>query len=157
MQKKRLSYYVFFSIVLIGTITLSITSFLWIGNIYQTYQREAQRIQENYTNKVKDELKNRVDTIVSLINYRKATTEARLQKNIQSRVLELNGLMTYLYESNRDKLPDSDIKKLITEAVRGMRFNDGRGYYFIDTLTGGRHFIPCSAQHRGQQSILSAR
>lgn len=149
MQKKRLSYYVFFSIVLIGTITLSITSFLWIGNIYQTYQREAQRIQESYTNKVKDELKNRVDTIVSLINYRKATTEARLQRNIQSRVHELNGLMTYLYESNRDKLSDADIKKLITEAVRGMRFNDGRGYYFIDTLQGDVILYPVAPSTEG--------
>jgi len=150
MKKKRLAYYVFFNVMLIGITALAITSYLWINNIYDTYARESARIQEEYTNKVRDELKKRVDTIVSFINYRKASTEALLQQDVRNRVNELHSLMTYLYNANQGKLNNQEIQTLITESVRGVRYNNGRGYYFIDTLAGDVVLYPVAPESEGK-------
>ncbi|MBM6550859.1 cache domain-containing protein [Marinomonas ostreistagni] len=136
MRKKRLSVFVFYNIVLIGAFAIALTSLLWINNIYQTYQSDSKRIRDDYTQQVKDELKTRVDALVSYIDYRRSQTDTRLRADIKSRVLEIKALINTLYTQNQGKMSTAALQELIIETVRGMRFNEGRGYYFIASLDG---------------------
>lgn len=150
MKKKRLTFFVFFSVIAVGSVALLITSALWINSIFAKYEGDSVKIQDYHINRVKNELKNRVDTIVSFINYRRETTESLLKDELKNRVYELNNLVNHIYKQNKDQLTTNQLTSLIKETVRGLRYNHGRGYYFIDTLQGDVILYPIAPQSEGK-------
>ncbi|RQW65091.1 sensor domain-containing diguanylate cyclase [Vibrio viridaestus] len=153
MKKKRLTFFVFFNVITVGSLALLITSLLWVNSIFDKYDRDSARIQEYHTNRVRDELKNRVDTIVSFINYRKETTETLLKDELRNRILEINHLINHLYNENKDELTRPQLTSLIRETIRGLRYNNGRGYYFIDTLDGDVILYPIAPKTEGTNQL----
>jgi diguanylate cyclase (GGDEF)-like protein len=150
MKKRSLSFFVFFNVISVGIIALMVTASLWISSIYDRYESDYERIETYHISKVKDELKNRVDTIISFIDYRSHETESRLKSEIENRVFELNNLINHLYDSNINTLTEAEIKTLIIDTVRGLRYNDGRGYYFIDSLEGDVVLYPIAPESEGK-------
>jgi diguanylate cyclase (GGDEF)-like protein len=150
MKKRSLSFFVFFNVISVGIIALMVTASLWISSIYDRYESDYERIEAYHISKVKDELKNRVDTIISFIDYRSHETESRLKSEIENRVFELNNLINHLYDSNINTLTEAEIKTLIIDTVRGLRYNDGRGYYFIDSLEGDVVLYPIAPESEGK-------
>lgn len=53
-------------------------------------------------------------------------------------------------------LGTAETQKLIVETLRPLRFFDGRGYYFIDTLDGDCVLLPTSPEREGH-SLLPIR
>ena len=150
MKKRSLSFFVFFNVISVGIVVLLISASLWINSIFDKYETDVERIEQYHTSKVKEELKNRVDTVISFINYRRKTTESLLKNEIENRVLELKGLIEHLYISNLNALTEAEIKTLIVETIRGLRYNKGRGYYFIDSLEGDVILYPIAPDSEGK-------
>ena len=53
---------------------------------------------------------------------------------------------------NKD-LDKNRVKKLIIEALREIRFNDGRGYLFIYDKQGINHLLPYNSELEGKSFI----
>jgi diguanylate cyclase (GGDEF)-like protein len=149
-RKKRLTFLVFLNAISLGAIVLLITSLLWIDSIYKEYEQDSIRIEQEHINQIRSQLKNRVDSFVKLIKYRNASIEDDLKENLKNRVYELNSLMTDLYNNNKGLLTDIEIKELMRETIRGLRYNQGRGYYFIDTLEGDVILYPVFRASEGK-------
>ena len=150
VRKKRLTFLVFLNAISLGVIVLLVTSILWINSIYKEYEHDSIRIEQQHMNQVRSQLKNRVDSFVKLLRYRNNSIEDDLKNNLKNRVYELNSLMMDLYNNNKDRLTDTEIKVLIRETIRGLRYNQGRGYYFIDTLEGDVILYPVFRESEGK-------
>ncbi len=148
-KKKRLTLLVFTNALSLGAIALLITSALWIESIYEKYELDSIRLERAHINQVRSQLKNRVDTLVNLAHYRNDKIEQDLKNDLKNRVYELNSLMMEIYTTNQGIKSDDEIKQLIRETVRSLRYNQGRGYYFIDTLQGDVILYPVYPKSEG--------
>lgn len=82
-----------------------------------------------------------VDSVYQQLTYEKQQTEKDLKIQIKQRVYEAYDISHAIYRENAEK-SDAEITRLITTALRDIRFNDGRGYYFIYKMDGTNVLLP---------------
>ena len=138
-MKKRKNSFVnlirFFGIVFITGIGFSIVG-IEVISTYSDYNIRAQSMRSNYISQQKDLIKQEVMRVVDEIYYQKAQSEALTQQKIKSRVSEAYSIIQNIYQKNRSKKTEADIKQMILDALRPIRFEDGNGYYFITRFDG---------------------
>jgi PAS domain S-box-containing protein len=122
--------------VSVAFISITISSVVMIIREYQNFRVEADETRTIYINEQKALIKNEVETVVEYIEYMKSLTEERLERNIKNRTNEAIAVASNIYNENRDLKSRTDIEKMIKDALRPVRFNHGRGYYFATDLTG---------------------
>lgn len=83
----------------------------------------------------KESIRQHVNIIVSEVDYQKNLAEQVLKQQAKARVDEAYDIATNLYRTNLDK-PEKEITKLISEALRPIRFFDQRGYFFVFNMDG---------------------
>ena len=81
-------------------------------------------------------LKEQVHSVIDFITHERCLNEARTKRNIRDRVLEADAVATHLYNTYRNEMNLDQLKDMVREALREIRFNDGRGYYFATALDG---------------------
>jgi len=152
MKKTLSNYYLL--------VTLFFSSFLVVGIavLYITLQKEIfvqnnQSIHDNILENYKRELKNRVEIIEQYIDHKQAQTQERLKSSLKKRVYEAHEIIDSLYQYNKDTMDEKALKQLIIEALRTIRFNEGRGYYFIDTLEGECLLFPIRKSDEGKNIL----
>jgi len=61
--------------------------------------------------------------------------------------------MTFIYEKYKDTEPEEKIKERIKDALRALRFNDGRGYFYIVSLEGKSVLYPLNQNFENKTII----
>jgi signal transduction histidine kinase/ActR/RegA family two-component response regulator len=97
------------------------------------FKEELLKIEQNVISKSKIQVKNDVDEIYELIQYEKNQAEIKLKNNIKNHLYEAHTIAMSIYENNKDK-SEIVVTKMIKDAIRNIRFNEGRGYFFIYDL-----------------------
>ncbi|PKI16344.1 sensor histidine kinase [Colwellia sp. 12G3] len=75
-------------------------------------------------------IKNEVLKVHDLIKNEKAQSIQKIKDSLQERVREAHAIASSIYRNNQDKSA-VEIKLLISDALRDIRFNKGRGYFFV--------------------------
>ena len=153
MKKQNLTLSIFVSISVLAAVTLLITGSLWINSIQNRFHIESKQIREIQIANMETQIKNSVDALVEFIEYRKKTTETVLKKELKERVHNVKSIIEGIYEKNKDSLSKNEIQEQIISTLRNIRFNDGRGYYFIDTLEGDVVLYPTIPESEGLNLI----
>jgi signal transduction histidine kinase len=83
----------------------------------------------------KQQIKNEITRAHQFIIEERKQTISSLKLNIKSRVNEAYDIAKSIYEKNLTKKP-KEIKKMINDALVDIRFNEGRGYFFIYKVDG---------------------
>ncbi len=118
-----------------GTSTLILTGF-WLYQQYSYHQQELVNFEQEYLEARKLELKNQVEWVLNYISFQRTRAEERLKREIRSRTDEAHAIAQHLYDTYRHTRSPDDLKKMIIEALRPIRFNQGRGYFFATSLQG---------------------
>lgn len=139
---------------LVNIVTLTICSTLLIGSLlivqrFIEFNKESKQLKNNFMNNKKQSLIREVERTIQFIQFKKSTTEQHLKEDIKGRVYEAYNLITHLYEKNKDTMTENEIKDVIKETLRPMRFNDERGYYFIVSLDGVEVLYPTNPEYEG--------
>jgi PAS domain S-box-containing protein len=103
---------------------------------YITFRNESVRMRDEYQSMRKDLLKNQVNQAIDYIDYSRSNTEKRLKESIQARVEEAHAIASHIYREHIVNKNKADVINLILDALRPIRFNQGRGYYFATGLDG---------------------
>ena len=103
---------------------------------YLKFIDNSQNIKSNHIDNVKEKLKWEVKHYIGLINNTKKRAVSEYKDRVVSRVNEAHALATGLYNSYKDTKSEEEIKKLIVETLRTIRFENQNGYYFIFDLNG---------------------
>jgi PAS domain S-box-containing protein len=122
--------------VLVAFITSSLMLTIWIGNEYSFFLSESKLLREEYFRSEKAKLRMEVNNVVDYINYMKSTTKSRLESELKERVYEAVSIAENIYQENAGARPMDEIEKMFKDAVRPIRFLNGRGYYFAFTMEG---------------------
>ncbi|MFO7884315.1 MAG: cache domain-containing protein, partial [Desulfobacteraceae bacterium] len=110
--------------------------FLWVLNEYTEFKQESVSITENFADSEKKKLKTQVQSVLEYVQHMRGQTEKRVRNSIKRRVNEAYAIAVNIYNENKDSKPGDEIKKMITDALRPIRFNQDRGYYFAFTMEG---------------------
>ena len=117
------------SLVVITSLAFFIGIF-WAINEYQAYKESIENIRNTYQNQYETRVKEELDKVVELINYRRRQSELRVELDIRQRVQAAYTIASHSYRMYKDEQTIDEIRFMVSELLRPMRWNNGRGYYF---------------------------
>ncbi|MCW8860723.1 MAG: cache domain-containing protein, partial [Deltaproteobacteria bacterium] len=129
------------SILCIGT--------LWLYSGYQQLLSETEILKKQAVQNQMDQQKERVHFVSSMIKNEQQTLQETMDAAIRQRTLEAHVVMESIYERTKSDHTTEQIAELIKAALRDIRFNKGRGYYFITGLDGVEVLYPPNPQLEG--------
>jgi len=138
-------------IILIIILFVSVT--IYIDHNFLVKIKNVEKIESKYLAKQRSILSNKVDRIIEYINFTKADIDSSLRIDLKDRVYEAHSISMNLYEKYKNKLNDKELKELITESLRPIRYNSGKGYYFIVSMDGIEKLYPVKPEFEGQNVL----
>ena len=136
------------SILCIGTI--------WFVSGYAQLRSEAEILKNQAVQRQMELQKERVEQVISMIENERSIFYKRLGEQVRQRTLEAHAIMQGIYDNSKDKYSIEQIADLIRVALRNIRYNEGRGYFFATGLDGTEQLYPPDPQLEGT-SFLGVR
>ena len=138
--------------VFVLVVSFFVVLFLYFEN-KRTFHEEKKSIEEQFINENKEIIKDEVNRVYTFIKHLQETTEIELKKNVKERVYEAHSLATNIYEKNKDTKTKEEIFQLIKTALSGIRYNNGRGYFFMDDVYGNKLVHPIDTSIEGKNML----
>ncbi|MCP3872294.1 MAG: sensory box histidine kinase/response regulator protein, partial [Desulfobacteraceae bacterium] len=140
-------------LLIIVFVSISLWSLIWIHDEYSTFKTESDALREEFIQSQKLILKNEVTRVVKYCNDMRMQSEQKLEVALKERVYEAHQIATNIYQQNADSKDLPEIQKMIKDALRPIRFNGGRGYFFAASLDGIDHLYPVRPEIEGTNLI----
>ncbi|MBN1867424.1 cache domain-containing protein [Candidatus Sumerlaeota bacterium] len=134
--KKTISGTIFRHLMILVLILVVPLGAFWIAGSYLASMSDIREEESRLLDDQRVRLKNQVSQVIEYIEDKKSLLDSRLRMVVHERTIEAHAVATRLYEEYRDKKSVGEIQETIRETLRAIRFNDGRGYYFIVGLDG---------------------
>ncbi|WP_434514142.1 cache domain-containing protein [Dechloromonas sp. ARDL1] len=140
---------------LIGTLVIVLLITIGLGAFFswqQLVEQQAalERLELVVTEKLKARLRGEMDSAISFLEYTRLRTEDVLKRSLVEQVDSAFQIAEAIHVRESARRPAAEVKRLIVEALRPVRFYDGRGYYFIDDMSGQFILLPTAPQLEGQ-------
>ncbi|NLR91016.1 MULTISPECIES: cache domain-containing protein [Flammeovirga] len=135
-NKEHISEATFIPVMTLSVIAITFLVGIWSIKELSDYKADVERLETEFTENQKRVTRNEVENSAKYIRYLEKNTEKHLRKTLKNRVDEAYLIMTNIYERNKNKLPKKVIVELIKDSLYPIRFNNKRGYYFIDHISG---------------------
>jgi two-component system, sensor histidine kinase len=149
-KNKRLFTLFLFYLSLVSLLSMLSIGALWVFDKYRGFSEESQRIRRAFVDDQKQRAKAEVERAVGYIKYDVSRVQTRYRTEIKSRTQEAIDIAEAIYQVGKGTLPEDQIKRRIIETLNSIRYNNGRGYYFIIDMTGGRELFPSIPEMRGK-------
>lgn len=137
-------------IVLLITLVLG-GSFAWL----RVSERNAAlvRLESEAGELIQSRLQGEMDSAIDFLEYTRLRTEEVLRRRLVEQVDLALQVAEAIHGREAGKRPAAEVRRLIIEALRPIRFFEGRGYYFIDDMQGRFVLLPISPQLEGKVSL----
>ncbi len=116
---------------------------------YQAHKKDVLRSREAIENEKKQFLKHSVDNAISYINYNNSKVEERLNKELSMQIQNAWKLAYGIYNRFKNSKSEQEIKTLIIETLRPLRYFNGRGYIYIINMDGYTQMHPITPEKEG--------
>lgn len=136
-RKISLSSAPFFASLVVVTSLAVFIGIFWAVNEYRAYQESIENIRETYSNQYRARVREELDKVVELINYRRLQSELRVERDIRERVQVAYTMASHNYRLYKNEKNIQELRSLIVELLRPIRWNNGRGYYFAGRVDAG--------------------
>ncbi len=143
---------------LIGTLLIVLSLTIVLAGYYSWQSRhDAQsslaHIEQALNAQSEARLKAEMNNALSVIEFTRNRSEFLLSQSISRQVESAHQIANAIYARESGRRPASEVRKLIVETLRPVRFYDGRGYFFIDDMKGNVVLLPPSPQLEGKNII----
>ncbi|MBF0509655.1 MAG: cache domain-containing protein, partial [Deltaproteobacteria bacterium] len=122
---------------------------LWISHLYAKFHEDTEVLRQDYLKSQKNIIKKEVEAVIDYINYKKSMIREQLNQEIKRRTYEAAAIAKNIYDENKAIRNDSEIKKMVKDALRPIRFDDGQGYYFAGNMKGIEELFPDKPELEG--------
>lgn len=147
-EKKFLNIMKYTPSIFVLSITIFILTISFLDN-KKTFEEDKEKIRFEYTKENEEIIKQRVYEVYNYIKREQEYTEQELRKTLKEAIDIANNIINGIYNNNLDK-SEEEIKKLVVDALRNIKFNDGRGYYFIYENSGKNILLPHNEKLEGK-------
>jgi PAS domain S-box-containing protein len=128
--------------------TLIITKY-----INEESKHDISRIKDLYVNSHNQKIKEKVNNMYKYILHEENNALDKLKKNIKEKVYEAHNIAIKIYQQNKDIKSKQEIIELIKFYFNDIRFNDGRGYIFIEDINGKKILQPINKKLEGKNLL----
>ncbi len=153
MKKISLHNAFFVQLVLVGAVSVILVGYLWVSSEQSKFEKEIVTQRNDYIQSQKDILKREATGALTFVKYMRSQTENRLKNSIRNRVYEAHSIATHIYQQNIQKKSVKEIKEMIKDALRPIKFKKGRGYYFAFDLNGVETLFPVKPEMEGKSML----
>lgn len=152
MKKTLSNYYLLVAFIFIFVVAV-VTTAISYSTKKLVLNSSTQGIEKNILQSYKDELKNRTEIVEQLIAQKHLIVRKRLKDDIKKRANEAYKIAENIYSTYKDEKTKEEIQEIIKEVLRNIRFNNGRGYYFIDDVKGNCILYPIRPTIEGKNIL----
>lgn len=117
------------------------------------FNKDAEKAREEGLKSKKQLVKAEVEKVIDYIHFTRLFMEKRMRKNLKERTYEAWSIINNIYQKNAGKHSKQEVLKRIKQALRPIRFNNGRGYYFIVGLDGVEKLYPIQPEFEGKNLL----
>jgi diguanylate cyclase (GGDEF)-like protein len=114
-------------------VTILVIGYLWVSAEFQRVEEDNRRYKAEYLENQKASLRAEVQRVKALLLREKAKAVEELESRLKEETQHAFLIAQSIYESNKGVHPDAVIQQMIVSALRDIRLNGGRSYYFIST------------------------
>lgn len=100
------------------------------------FEADKEDLKQEYISNNKNEIEKNIDTISRYINNQYTNKMQYTKTNLQNHVNNAYNIINGIYNDHKDTKSKEEIIKIIKSVLLNIRFNDGRGYFFIYERTG---------------------
>jgi two-component system, NtrC family, sensor kinase len=132
-------------------LSIVITLFFYFEN-KETFLKEKKDIENTHileNNLIKDE----VNKVYNFIEKLQKSTEIELKESIKNRVYEAHTIASSIYNKYKNTKSNEEILEIIKTALNDFRYNQGRGYFFIDNSLGEKVLQPPNKELEGKSLL----
>lgn len=127
-------------------VIFSAISIFWVYQQSQIqFKRELEQLKTDSVLEMESLIKSEVLRVYDFIKAERMLSTDKIKANLQGRVQEAHAIAMSIYSNNQHR-SRAEIKILIKDALRDIRFNKGRGYFFIYENNGTSVMHPISPQ-----------
>ena len=123
------------SLILIGVLFIPLATLLLVHPFLE-FQQEIVEYRNSYTEKTKHDTKEQVQQAIARLSFDHSQSETRVRTMLQDQVYAAHAIATKVYEQNKNKMTEKELRSVVRETLRVIRYNDGRGYFFATNLDG---------------------
>ena len=143
---------------LIGTMTILVVLTLMLGGLFSwrslaDYRASLERIQQASAAQQTLRLKSELDSALGHIEFARSRTDEVLRNSLVVQVDTAVQIVEAIHARESPRRSSAEVKQLILEALRPVRFYEGRGYYFIDDMNGQFILLPTAPKLEGTTKL----
>ena len=136
LQRKTIRQVLLTNTLLVATLACVLTGGLWITQEIMAFNASVASLSERLHSARKERMKKEVDAAVAYLEFMRSKVDERTRRVIRERTQEAHRIASHLYETYKDSKSRTELEEMVREALRPIRFLDGRGYYFATRLDG---------------------
>lgn len=141
------------NMILISLVSIGLYCLIWIHSEYSSFKAESASLRKVHLESQKNVLRSQVANVVNYIQSIIGQTEQRLKSTIKERVYAAHQIAWNIYRQNVESKSTDEIKDMIIDALRPIRFSNGRGYYFAVSMDGVEQLYPIKPELEGKNLI----
>lgn len=143
----RIQTFAMVAVVLVSVISVSglILFKSYLGNA-----KQLANLRQGITDQQYNLLRSEVSTSLQYIEHMQSQADQLLRERVQSHVNQAYETTRSIYLHESGKQPVDEVKQLIKEALRQVRFSEGRGYIFIQSYQGISELLPTVPKLEGR-------
>ncbi len=146
------SYFAF--TVLLIVFIVSVLGYYFIDKEKSEADSQILKLEQALYKEKKELIKSEVRKVKEYLALEQNGTEAMLKAMVKEQANNAYNIATVIYEKNKDKKSEEQIKEEIKTALRGLKFFDGRGYIFVITAKEGRWaLLPPDVSREGKSAL----
>ncbi len=138
---------------LISTASLLLLGALWIGDDAYHFEVDSAEYRHEFLEMRKGEVRHEVDLFLAAVAKRRDNLEDSLRRDIRDRVDEAWAVADNLYRHNAGRMGREELAGMIREALRPIRYNNGRGYFFATGLDGKEQLFADQPEFEAQKLL----
>ena len=124
-------------LVVLGVVIIALD----LSGSYREAQQRAEQMRADYIDQQCQRIRCEVERVVKLVDYETSQIVARQQSKIRTRVYEAYAIAEHIYQRNSGSKSPAEIRQLVIDAIRPIRYDNGEGYFFITGLDGTEYLF----------------
>ena len=138
---------------LLSTLSILLLGAVWIGDDLYHFDEDSQRLRQESLEARKRDLRQEVEIILAKIEGKRAALEDSLRRDVRARALEAWAVADNLHRLNVGRKSRDELAEMIREALRPIRYDNGRGYFFATGLDGTEHLFADHPELEGKNLL----
>ena len=136
-RKISLSAAPFYASLLVILALAIFIGIFWAINEYQAHQESIENIRQNYEEQYQVRVKEELENAIEFIDFTRTQSNIKTDEEIRNRVQSAYTISSHLFSMHQDEMSLEQIRSMIAEVLRPVRWYGGRGYYFAGQTDTG--------------------